>query len=66
MVGANVNDRREKKMVDFPREQRFSVPTLSATLLSVLNDIQYNTELFKNLLVGYPDRLRAVINDGGG
>ena len=26
MVGAIVNARTEKKMMDFPREQRFSVP----------------------------------------
>ena len=52
--------------MDFQREQRFSVPTLSATLLSVLNDIKYDTELFERLLVGYPARLCAVINVAGG
>ena len=45
---------------------RYSRETLHSHLEQVLRDMEWDTDLFANLLSNYPDRLRAVREANGG
>ena len=45
---------------------RYARATLMANLLTVLHELEFESDLFERLLIGYPKRLRAVIDANGG
>ena len=45
---------------------RYSEQTLRKNLVTVLEQLENDTELFQSLLRGFPDRIAAVKRAGGG
>ena len=64
--GAILKDAVESVMIVERGPDRYSRVTLLAHLEQVLRDMEWDTDLFTNLLSSYPDRLRAVREANGG
>lgn len=63
-LGSIVKDRVESKMHN--ERDRFSMPTFSRVLNSVLENLRNENTLFEALLRSFPDRLAAVVAARGG
>ena len=65
-LGEIVKNRVEEKMHKETGPGRYSEETLLKNLNLVLNELEYDTDLFENLLCSMPERLRQVREAQGG
>jgi len=65
-IGALIKEKVETRMLQERGPGRYARATLMANLLTVLHELEFESDLFERLLIGYPKRLRAVIDANGG
>ena len=65
-IGSIIKDRVETRMLQECRPGPYARAALMANLLVVLRELEFNSDLFESLLIGYPKRLHAIIGANGG
>ena len=65
-LGSVMKDRVESRMIELFPDKKFTRHDLMHRLVSMLDEMKSDTELFENLLRFDPERLRAVKEAAGG
>ena len=65
-LGSILKDRVEMRMLKEIGKNRLNMTRRKKHIVEVLQELEYDTDLFHNLLTSYPSRLEAVKNAQGG